>query len=173
MSLCSSIRKSFGFKYVVRFSTHNTHLSERNLRALRIFLSILWARTKSLNSIFSTYKGETDGWLLHRTYKNALLVFYALSFLLCTADDQQICQIEFVYSKEKCCVNHQRAACNSVKKKLLVRLVSNNSKYLIPNTQSWKFLTKFVHKKIMLAKDWVCPQNLHSKIPSPSGGGLL
>ena len=75
LSLCSSIRKSFGFKYVVRFSTHNTHLSERNLRALRIFLSILWARTKSLNSIFSTYKGETDGWLLHRTYNNALLVF--------------------------------------------------------------------------------------------------
>ena len=75
LSLCSSIRKSFGFKYVVRFSTHNTHLSERNLRALRIFLSILWARTKPLNSIFSTYKGETDGWLLHRTYNNALLVF--------------------------------------------------------------------------------------------------
>ena len=55
------IRKSFGYKYVVRFSTHDTHLSERNLRAFRIFLSILWARTKPLNSIFSTYKGETDG----------------------------------------------------------------------------------------------------------------
>ena len=59
--LCSGIRKSFGYKYVVRFSTHDTHLSARNLRAFRIFLSILWARTKLLNSIFSTYKGETDG----------------------------------------------------------------------------------------------------------------
>ena len=58
----SSIHKSFGHKYVVCFSKNDTRLSERNLSGFHVSLSILWKQTMTLNSVFSTYKGETYGY---------------------------------------------------------------------------------------------------------------
>ena len=66
-----------------------------------------------LHSVISTYKGGTG---VYFTGHITRLYSYSKRFLFLSSLKQ------FVYSKEKCFVDNERAVCNSVSKKVLVRL---------------------------------------------------